>query len=1159
MKCSSALWTRSFLPLFIVFTLSSVGAQVAVTTYHNDNARTGQNLNETILTPSNVNSSSFGKKFSFPVDGQMYAQPLYVPGLTINGGSHNIVFAATEHDSVYAFDADGKQSTALWHVSFINPPSITPAISGAGDEGIAPEIGITGTPVIDLSTATMYLVAMTNENGNNRFRLHALDITTGAEKPGGPVLVQPTVNGTGAESVNGVITINPGCLQRTGLALFNGIVVAAFGSCSHGWVVGYDAQTLAPKGVFNSTADGKGAGIWMGGGAPAIDSAGHQYLITGADADSSGQYNNSFLKFDSSLNVVDSFTPSNTQDLINNDADLGSGAPLVMPDNTSAHPHELIGAGKDGRIFVIDRDALGGFHPTDQVIQEVQAGNSPSDNFFDTPAYWNGNVYYHGEQGVLQQFSWSNGALSSSPVATASTVFGIHGATPVISANGASGGIVWELQVDQAPNKGAAILHAYDATNVAHELYNSAQASSRDTAGPAVKFTVPTVADAKVFVGTGAELDVYGLLSQSPAVVGVTPNSGSGMSQTFSLQYSDNGGYADIFRAAMIIHSRLDWAGSCGALYNRADNQIRLINDAGTGYLGPLTLGSSGTLQNSQCTINAGNSSASASGNILTLNIAISFTPAFGGSKNTYGWVENNANTSSGWITLGTWIVQSGGGGPATVINHVIFMLQENRSFDNYFGMLNPYRKANGWNIGDNGQEFDVDGIDDKLTTISNQNDEGTSFPLFKLATTCTNDMSSSWVESYGDVNRYNFLASRPILMDGFVHTAEGEAKSNGYFDVLGKRAMGYYDQGFLNYYYFMASQFALSDRWFSPVASKTIPNRIATMTGGTTQGLVHDPSNDDHLGELSIETIFQELDNAGVSWKIYYTDTDLSPPFPATSFADFNYSVNYLYSNPSHATCAGTTQPSSAVGDSSNSFCIDPNHVAPLSQYFTDVQNGTLPHFAYIEPGYNHGTDEHPSADITLGQQQVAKIVNAFMSSSSWKDSVFFLSYDEGGGPYDHVPPVPGHTNDNTDASLSITTDISSIAVNPDQYNPCPLVKGSFHCDLLNYGSYADPGYNSGDAAAQQGFAAQLGFRVPGIVISPFTRRHYVSHIPMDHTAIIKFVENRFIGSTAHLTAHDAAQPNLLDFFDFNAVPWATPPSPPSPSTASACNPGSL
>src|SRR5262249_39826707 len=310
--------------------------------------------------------------------------------------------------------------------------------------------------------------------------------------------MQPSVNGTGAESVNGVITINPGCLQRTGLALLGNTVVSAFGSCSHGWVVGNDKTTLAQTTVFNPTANGKGAGIWMGGGAPAIDNAGIMYLITGADADSVGQYNNSFLEFNPSMSLVDSFTPSNTQDLINTDTDLGSGGPIIMPDNNSAHPHEMIGAGKDGRIFVIDRDVLGGFNNPDRVIQQIQPGTSPSDNFFGTPALWNGNVYYHAEQGVLQQFTWSNGTLSSSPAFTGSTVFGIHGATPSISANGTSNAIVWELQVDQAPNKGPAVLHAFDATNVAHELYNSGQAGSRDTAGPAVKFTVPTVADGQV-------------------------------------------------------------------------------------------------------------------------------------------------------------------------------------------------------------------------------------------------------------------------------------------------------------------------------------------------------------------------------------------------------------------------------------------------------------------------------------------------------------------------------------------------------------------------------------------------------------------------------------------------------------------------------------
>jgi phospholipase C len=255
---------------------------------------------------------------------------------------------------------------------------------------------------------------------------------------------------------------------------------------------------------------------------------------------------------------------------------------------------------------------------------------------------------------------------------------------------------------------------------------------------------------------------------------------------------------------------------------------------------------------------------------------------------------------------------------------------------------------------------------------------------------------------------------------------------------------------------------------------------------------------------------------------------------------------------------CSGNTVPSSAVGDSSNSFCIDPSHIAPLSQYFTDLQNGTLAQFVYIEPGFTNGLDEHPGADVSAGQNQVAKIINAFMQSSAWKDSVFFFAFDEGGGPFDHVPPVPGHTNDYTDASLHITTDISSIAVNADGFKPCPLQPGSYHCDLQSYGNYADPGWFPQDAPSQQGFAAQLGFRVPNMVISPFTRKHYVSHIPMDHTAIIKFVENRFIGSDAHLTNRDAHQPDLLDFFDFTALPWKTPPSPPTPA-ASSCNLGNL
>jgi phospholipase C len=506
-------------------------------------------------------------------------------------------------------------------------------------------------------------------------------------------------------------------------------------------------------------------------------------------------------------------------------------------------------------------------------------------------------------------------------------------------------------------------------------------------------------------------------------------------------------------------------------------------------------------------------------------------------------------------------------------------MLQENRSFDSYFGMLNPYRQANNWTVGDDGKTYTVDGIDDKLTTISNSDDEGQSFNLFKLSSTCVDDMSSAWLESYGDVNRYDFSVSRPILMDGFVHTAEGFAKAGAgdgsFTDTVGQRAMGYYDQNILNYYYYMASQFAVSDRWFSPVSSKSTPNRIATMTGGTTQGLVNDPFvDDDFKTPLGIETIFQELDQNNVSWKIYYSITaggcaekdgdcgsgTQSNDYPVTTFSDFTYSSKYLYANPQHAACTSPTVGSQqAVGDASNAFCIDTTHIAPLSQYLTDVANNSLPSYAFIEAAYG-ASDEHPGSGQSnlAGQQEVASLINPLMSSASWPTTVFFLSYDEPGGPYDHVPPVPGHSNDNTDTSLGTIPDISTIAVNADTYEPCLPLGGTatLHCDLLS----TDPGANPGDAPAQQGFAAQLGFRLPNLVISPFTRKHYVSHNPMDHTAIIKFVESTFIGSSAHLTNRDAAQPDLLDFFDFSNVPWATPPTPPTPNAPPGqCTPSSM
>jgi phospholipase C len=605
--------------------------------------------------------------------------------------------------------------------------------------------------------------------------------------------------------------------------------------------------------------------------------------------------------------------------------------------------------------------------------------------------------------------------------------------------------------------------------------------------------------------------------------------------------------------------------------------------------------------------------------------------PAIGGTvtvsptattKTTYTYTAT-ANGTVGTATA-TATVTVVPGGTVESITHVIFMLQENRSFDSYFGMLNPYRANNKtgaqpWNQGDDGTIYTVDGIDDKLNKISNTGkgyagDPTANPPIppsnpqtikpFKFTSTCVDDMSSAWEESFWDVNG-SFSPNRSITMDGFAGNASGFAQScvasgtcSGTFnDVNGYRAMGYYDQGFFNYYYYMASNFALSDRWFSPVSSKTIDNRIATFSGGTTEGFVNDPQSDDHIGtQVPIPTIFRELNKANVSWKIYYTvnnalclyDDDCQASSatalePSTTFSYFTDAYQYLQKNPTPgnpAGCVSPLSPSEDIGDKNNQFCIDLNHIAPLSQYYTDLKNGTLPSFSFIEAGYGNN-DEHPGSgqSVLAGQQEVSYIINSLMQSSAWDNSVFFLAYDEVGGPYDHVPPVPGHSNDFTDtAQKALYPDIggstvngvtyTNVAVAPDPYAPCVPPNGLLvtttppYCDLDKPG---EPGTTPGDVVTEQGFGAQIGFRVPNMVISPFVKRHYVSHIPMDHEAIIRFVEDRFIndgstGSPQYLTKRDASEPNLLDFFDFLNVPWASPPTPPTATTnSSSCTPNSL
>jgi hypothetical protein len=502
-------------------------------TYHNDNMRTGQDLNESVLTPSNVNSSSFGKLFSYPLDGLSLASPVYVPNVNIPGqGFHNVVIVATEHDSVYAFDADHRSSTPLWHVNFTNPAAGVTTVPAAdtGETGDIPnEIGITGTPVIDPSTGTIYVVAATKEvsGGTTNYvqRVHALDLVTGAEKTGSPVVIQASVPGTGNGASGGTLPFNPlRENQRTGGLLANGVVYFGFSSHGdqepfHGWVLGYNASTLKQVMAYCTTPNGDDGGVWMDGDGPATDSSGSLYFISGDglfDANTGGNdYGDSFLKLSTTGTVQDYFSPSAQTTLDNQNLDLGAGGVLLLPDQSGAHPHEMVSAGKNGTIYLVDRDGMGHFNPnSDQIIQELvnifpnnmgeEGGN------FSSPIYWNGWVYFAPVGGPVQAFKLTNGLLTTSSTSQSSETFAGRGGTMSISANGSTNGILWALQTAGTGVPG--ILHAYDATDLSKELYNSNQAGSRDALDEWDKFSAPVPADGKVYVTSTSQLTVYGLL-----------------------------------------------------------------------------------------------------------------------------------------------------------------------------------------------------------------------------------------------------------------------------------------------------------------------------------------------------------------------------------------------------------------------------------------------------------------------------------------------------------------------------------------------------------------------------------------------------------------------------------------------------------------------
>jgi hypothetical protein len=507
-----------------------------VTTYHYDLARDGLNAQEIILTQSNVNSTQFGKIGFFPVDSKVDAEPLYLANVVIGNQLHNVLYVATEHDSVYAFDAD--TGAQIWKTSILGSGETTSDDHNCSQ--ITPEIGITSTPVIDRkqgANGTLFTVGMTKDAGGKYHqRLHALDITTGAEISGSPTEIVASYLGLGDNTQNGNVIFDPSqYAERAALLLLNGNIYT--GWTSHcdiglytGWVIAYSESTLQQTQLLNLTPNGHEGSIWMSGDGMAADSAGNIYLLdangifdTTFDANgfpTKGDYGNAMVKLSTNgkLAVADYFETFNTNDESADDLDLGSGGELLLPDQTdvSGHVfHLIVGAGKDRNIYLADRDNMGKFNPANNpmdsnIYQELSGAMSGL--VYSTPAYFNGVLYYAADGDNLKAFPLTNAKLATTPSSVSAVTFPHPGPTPSISANGTQNGIVWALESSLTS---AGVLHAYDPANLAHELYSSNQAANgRDSFGNGNKFITPMIVNGKIYVGTQNGVAVFGLLSR---------------------------------------------------------------------------------------------------------------------------------------------------------------------------------------------------------------------------------------------------------------------------------------------------------------------------------------------------------------------------------------------------------------------------------------------------------------------------------------------------------------------------------------------------------------------------------------------------------------------------------------------------------------------
>ncbi len=510
-------------------------AQTDVLTWHNDSARTGQNLSETILTPSNVNAANFGLLANVVVDGKVDAEPLYASAVLIGNKRHNVLFIATEHDSVYAVDADS--GAVLWQKSLLLAGEVTSDTRNCGQ--VVPEIGITATPAIDRTVGhhgTIYVVAMSKDQAGNYYhRIHAMDLTTGAEEFNGPAVVHATYPGTGDGSSGGTVTFDPKQYkERPGLLILNGQLYTSWGShCDirpyGGWMMTYNETTLAQTGVLDFVPNGNDAAPWNAGAGPAADAAGNVYIslgngtfeetLNGQGFPMQNDFGNALVKValnGSTLSPIDYWTMYNSDAESAVDTDLGSGGLMLLPDQvdgSGATQHLLVAAGKDHNLYVANRDNMGKYDATnDGTIYQQLTGALPGGEW-SSPAYFNSRVYYGSVGQALRSFQVSAAKLVPSPIQTTATVFGYPGTTPSVSASGNVHGIVWATE-----NINPVILHAYDAENLTTEIYNTSQAAnSRDHFGTGNKFIAPMIANGKVYVGTTNSVGIFGFVRQTAA------------------------------------------------------------------------------------------------------------------------------------------------------------------------------------------------------------------------------------------------------------------------------------------------------------------------------------------------------------------------------------------------------------------------------------------------------------------------------------------------------------------------------------------------------------------------------------------------------------------------------------------------------------------